>query len=146
MGTNCLILCGVVLLVADDQRSYFMTNVNLPHVGGTSVLRPRLVFPLSAACYACCIPILREFRFPHLAVCLLRGGTRLSVVRGLLRSLYLNMLGVPIPILIRGNPLQNPSCYFQLRRLCWIFLGGQERLILSGLYDKTKLEDLFLNH
>ena len=33
MGTNCLIWCGVVLLVADDQRSYFMTNGHLPPVG-----------------------------------------------------------------------------------------------------------------
>ena len=66
--------------------------------GGTSVLRPRLVCPLSAACYACCIPILREFRFPHLAVCLL-WGNRLSVVRGLLRPLCLNSLGVLLTIL-----------------------------------------------
>ena len=119
MGTNFLIQCGVVMLVADDQRSFFMTNGHLPHVGGTSVLRPRLVCPLSAACYARCIPILREFRFPHLAVCLLRG-TRLSVVRGLLHSLYLNILGFPIPILSWGNTLQNSSCYLQLRRLRWI--------------------------
>ena len=49
MGTNWLIWCGVVLLVADDQRSSFMTNVHLPPVGvllsfvcGLSVLRPRL--------------------------------------------------------------------------------------------------------
>ena len=33
MDTNCLIRCGVVLLVADDQRSSFMTNGHLPHVG-----------------------------------------------------------------------------------------------------------------
>ena len=49
MGTNCLIRCGVVLLVADEQRSYFMTNGHLPPVGvrlsfvrGLSVLRPWL--------------------------------------------------------------------------------------------------------
>ena len=49
MVTNCLIHCGVVLLVADDQRSYFMTNGHLPPVGvrlsfvrGMSVLRPWL--------------------------------------------------------------------------------------------------------
>ena len=49
MGTNCLIRCGVVLLVADDQRSSFMTNGHLPPVGvrlsfvhGSSVLHPRL--------------------------------------------------------------------------------------------------------
>ena len=33
MGTNCLFQCGVVLLVANDQRSYFMTNGHLPPVG-----------------------------------------------------------------------------------------------------------------
>ena len=49
MGTNCFIRCGVVLLVADYQRSYFMTNSHLPPVGvrlsfvrGLSVLRLRL--------------------------------------------------------------------------------------------------------
>ena len=49
MGTNCLIRCGVVLLVADDQRSSFMTKGHLPRVGvrlsfvhGSSVLRPQL--------------------------------------------------------------------------------------------------------
>ena len=46
MGTNCLIQCGVVLLVADDQQSSFMTNghlqpagVRLSFVYGLSVLR-----------------------------------------------------------------------------------------------------------
>ena len=38
MVTNCLIQYGDVLLVADDQRSYFMTNGHLPPVGGVSVL------------------------------------------------------------------------------------------------------------
>ena len=33
MGTTCLIRWSVVLLVADDQRSYFMTNCHLPPVG-----------------------------------------------------------------------------------------------------------------
>ena len=49
MGTNCLIRCGVVLLVADEQRSYFMTNGHLPPVGvrlsfvrGLSIFRPWL--------------------------------------------------------------------------------------------------------
>ena len=49
MGTHCLIRCGVVLLVADDQRSSFMTNGHLPPVGVRlsfvhvmSVLRPWL--------------------------------------------------------------------------------------------------------
>ena len=49
MGNNCLIRFCVVLLVADDQRSYFMTNGHLPPGGGrlsfvcgSSVLRPRL--------------------------------------------------------------------------------------------------------
>ena len=49
MGTNCLIRCGVVLLVADDQRSSFMTNGHMPPMGVrlsfvrvSSVLRPRL--------------------------------------------------------------------------------------------------------
>ena len=41
--------------------------------------------------------------FSHLAVCLL-WGTRLSVVRGLLRPLCLNSLGVLIPIV--STPLQ----------------------------------------
>ena len=103
MGTNCLIWCGVVLLVADDQRSSFMTNGHLLHVGGTSVLRPRLVCPLYAARYARCISILWEFRFPHLAVYLLRE-TCLTVVRGSLRPLYLNSLGVLLTIL--STPLQ----------------------------------------
>ena len=104
MGTNCLIRCGVVLLVDDDQQSSFMTNGHLPPVGGVSVLCPWLVCPLSAARYARCIPILWEFRFPHLEVCLLQG-TCLSVFRGLLRPLYLNSLGVLIPIL--STPLQS---------------------------------------
>ena len=56
MGTNCLIWCGIVLLVDDDQRSSFMTNGYLPPV-----------------------------------------GLRLSFVRGLLRSLYPDTLGVPFP-------------------------------------------------
>ena len=81
----------------DDQRSSFMTNRHLPPVGGTSFLCPWFVCLLSAARYARCILILWEFRFPHLGVCLL-WGTVLSVVRGLLRLLYLNSLGVPIPI------------------------------------------------
>ena len=34
MGTSCLIRCVVVLLLADDQRSSFMTNGHLPPVGG----------------------------------------------------------------------------------------------------------------
>ena len=49
MGTNCLIRCRVVLLMADDQQSYFMTNGHLPPVGvhlsfvrGLSVLCPCL--------------------------------------------------------------------------------------------------------
>ena len=32
MRTNCLFRCGVVLLVADDQRSSFMNNVRLSFV------------------------------------------------------------------------------------------------------------------
>ena len=109
MGTNCLIWCGVVLLVADEQRSYFMTNGNLPPVGvrlsfvrGLSFLRPMLVCPLSVTRYARCIPILCDFCFPHLAVCLLRG-THLSVVRGLLCPLCLNSLGLLLPILSNSN-------------------------------------------
>ena len=58
----------------------------------------RCVCPSSAARYDRCIPILWEFHFPHLAVCLLRG-TRLSVVRGSLCLLYLNILVVLLPIL-----------------------------------------------
>ena len=93
MGTNCLIWCGVVLLVADDQRSYFMTNGHLPPVGGTSVLLPRLstlavsrysrssvsptwqsasygglVFLSSVVRYARCISIVWEPWFPYLAL------------------------------------------------------------------------------
>ena len=105
MGTNCLINFGVVLLVADDQWSSFMTNGHLPPVGvrlsfvrGSSVLRPWLVCPLYVTRYTRCILILWEFRFPHLAVCLLRG-TRLSVVHSLLRPMYLNSLVVMLPIL-----------------------------------------------
>ena len=90
MGTNCLIRCGVVLLVADDQRSYFMTNGNLPPVG----VRLSFVRGLLRSLYPDTLGVL----FPHLAVCLLRG-TRLSVVHGLLRPLYLNSLGVLLPIL-----------------------------------------------
>ena len=101
MATNCLIRCSVVLLVADDQRSFFMTNGHLPPVGGVSVLRLWLVCPSSVARYARYIPILWEFRFPHLAVCLLQG-IRLSVVCGSLRPLYLNSLVVLLPILSRG--------------------------------------------
>ena len=56
MGTICLIRCGVVMLVADDQWSSFMTNGHLPPV-----------------------------------------GVRLSFVRGSLRSLYPDTLGVPFP-------------------------------------------------
>ena len=46
MGTNCLIWCGVVLLVADDQQSSFMTNGHLPPVG----VRMPFVFGLSVCC------------------------------------------------------------------------------------------------
>ena len=106
MGTNCLIRCGVVLLVADDQRSYFMTNghlspmgVRLSFVRGSSVLRPQLaalsisqysgssvsptwrsasygglVYPSSVVCYARCILIIWESRFPYLATELTKGG------------------------------------------------------------------------
>ena len=105
MGTNCLIWCGVVLLVAYDQRSSFMTKGHLSPVGvrlsfvrGSSVLRPRLLCPSSAASYAPCILILWEFRFPHLAFWLLQGN-RLSIFHGSLRPLYLNSLGVLLPIL-----------------------------------------------
>ena len=84
-----------MLLVADDPA--FAT------CGGVSVLHPWHVCPLSVAFHTHCIPILWEFRLPHLAVCLLRG-TRLSVVRGFLRPLYLNSLGVLLPIL--STPLQ----------------------------------------
>ena len=109
MGTNCLIWCGVVLLLADEQRSSFMTNGHLSHVGGTSVLRTRLVCISYSAWYTCCIPILWEFRFPHLAVCLL-SGTRLSSVTGSLRLLCPNSLGVLIPILSRRIMWSNFEC------------------------------------
>ena len=70
MSTNCLIRCGLVLLVADDQRSSFMTTSLLPPVGvrlsfvrGMSVFHPWLatltvsrysgttVYPLSGLPY-----------------------------------------------------------------------------------------------
>ena len=98
MVTNFLIRCGVVLLVADDQRSSFMTNIHLRPVGVCLSFVRRLVYPSSAAHYARCIPILWEFCFLHLAVCLLLG-TCLSVVCGSLLPLYLNSLGFLIPIL-----------------------------------------------
>ena len=72
MGTNCLIWCGVVLLVAYDQRSSFMTNGHL-------------------------LPV----------------GVRLSFVRGSLRSLYPNTLGVTFPPL-GGLP---PTGDLSVRRL-----------------------------
>ena len=75
MGTYCLTRYGVVLSVADDRRSSFMTNGHLPPVGGASVLPQRLVCPSSAARYSRRIPILREFHFPHLTVCLLQGDS-----------------------------------------------------------------------
>ena len=81
MGTSCLIRCGVVLLLADDQRSYFMTNGHLPPLG-------EHVCPSSTA--------------------------RLSLVRGLLRSLYHDTLGVPSPIL-GGLPLTEDSSFLRPR-------------------------------
>ena len=101
MGDSCLIGCGVVLLLADDQRSSLMTNSHLPPVGGSSALRPKLFCPFSAARSACCILILWEFRFSHLEICLLRE-TCLSFVWGSLSLLYLNSLVVLIPILSSG--------------------------------------------
>ena len=103
MGTNFLIRCGVVLLVADDQQSYFMTNGHLPpvwvrlsFVRGLSVLHPRLA-TLTVSRYSGS-SVSPTWRFASY------GETHLSVVRGLLRSLYLNSLGVLIPIL--STPLQ----------------------------------------
>ena len=98
MGTNCIIWCGVVLLVADYQWSSFMTNVHLPSMGvrlsflrGMSVLCPWLA-------------TLAVSRYSGSSVSPLGGlpptGARLSVVRGLLRPLCLNSLGVLLPILI----------------------------------------------
>ena len=98
MGTNCLIWCGVVLLVADDQHSSFMTNGHLPPVGarlsfvcGSSFLRMRLA-KLAVSRYSgnSISPTWLSASY---------GGTRLSVLLGSLRFLYLNSLGVPIPIL-----------------------------------------------
>ena len=95
MGTNCLIRGGVVLLVADDQRSSFMNNGHLLHMG----VRLSFVCGSLHSLY----PYTLGVPFPHSAVCLLRG-TRLSVVRGFLRLLCLNILGVLLPIL--STPLQ----------------------------------------
>ena len=87
------------------------------------------VCPSSAAHYSRYIPILQEFRFPRLAVCLLRG-TGLSVVRGLPRSLYLNSLGFLLPVLsichIRGDKW-SPS---QSNFFCW----GSISVILAFFY------------
>ena len=98
MGTNCLIWCGVVLLVADDQRSFFMTNGHLPPVGHVCPLstdRLSLVHGSLRLLYPDTMGVL----FPPLGGLLPMGGTRLSVIRGLLHSLYLNSLGVFITIL-----------------------------------------------
>ena len=110
MGTNCLIRCGVVLLVADDQRSSFMTNGHLPPVGvrlsfvrGMSVLRPWLA--------TLAVSDTLGVTFPHSAVCLLRG-TRLSVVRGFLRPLCLNSLGVLLPILSNHINCETTGKYY----------------------------------
>ena len=101
MGTNFLIRCDFVLLVADEQRSYFMTNGHLPPVGvrlsfvrGMSVLRPWLA-TLAVSRYS------GIFVSPTWRSAYLRG-TRLSVVRVLLRPLCLNGLGVLLPILSRA--------------------------------------------
>ena len=103
MGTNCLIRCGVVQLVADDQRSYFMTNGHLPPVGvrmslvrDSSVLRPRLAtLAVSQYSGSSVSPTWRSASY---------GGTRISIVGGSLRPLYLNSFGVLLPIL--STPLQ----------------------------------------
>ena len=113
-----------MLILSDEQRSSLMTNGHLPPVGNTSVLHPRLVYPCSVARNAGYIPILWEFRFLHLAVCLLRG-IRLSFLQGSLSSLYLNSLGFPIPILSKA-----PKCSLQL------FLQSRDLpvMIVCGIY------------
>ena len=98
MGTNFLIRCDFVLLVADEQRSSFMTNGHLPPVGvrlsfvrGMSVLRPWLAtLAVSQYSGSSVSPTRRSASLQ---------GTRLSVVRSLLRPLCLNSLGVLFPIL-----------------------------------------------
>ena len=151
MGTSCLIRCGVVLLLADDQRSSFMTNGHLSYMGGSSILRPRLatlavsrysgryvyhtwrstsygglVCPLSEVHYARCVSIVWEPRFPYLALIpasILRGGGQWQ------DQVRITALTVLVALLIRrcrqatlGIGYLIPKIRGQHRPCCWMQL------------------------